>query len=60
MCPGRFYPLYQQMEIFKRLGDKGNAIQMANAIRMKKVKVPSSNIERMREEALVVLKEFEN
>ena len=48
------------MEIFKRLGDKGNAIQMANAIRMKKVKVPSSNIERMREEALVVLKEFEN
>ena len=57
MCPGKFYPLYQQMNIFRRIGDKAKAIQVAKIIQNKRIKVFSSDIEYIKKEALNFLKD---
>ena len=59
MCPGRFFPLYKQMLIYQRMGNKRECVQMANRILDKKVKIPSTDIEQMKQEALCILEKEE-
>ena len=51
MCPGRLYPLYRQMLIYKQLGKYDLALQMAREIVNKPVKVPSSKADLIKQEA---------
>ena len=57
MCPGRVYPLYGQMEIYRDAGDIQRARETAEAITQKPVKVRSAVTESLIEEAQALLNE---
>lgn len=49
MCPARFAPLEGLYKVYDVMGEKGNRDRIAKEIARKKVKVPSSTIERIKE-----------
>lgn len=59
MCPNRFEPLYNLMLIGKDTHDLSKANLYAKMIVDKKIKVYSSEIGQMRDEALELLGELE-
>lgn len=51
MCPARFVPLYELMKLYQLKGEEKKTIQIAEIILKKKVKVPSSKVEWIKEKA---------
>ncbi|MBQ7946246.1 MAG: O-antigen ligase family protein [Bacteroidales bacterium] len=60
MCPNRFFPLYYLMNLYQRKGDSARTRDMADKIITKPVKVPSSEVSRMRQEAKKILQSNKN
>lgn len=56
MVSSRFYPLYLQAKLYKEMGDWEKAIEMANLILTKKVKMSSTAISEMKTEMRNLLK----
>lgn len=55
MCPNRFLPLYQLMNMYRQTGRKEKAQVLAKEIVEKPVKVPSPTVRKIQEEAQMVL-----
>ncbi len=51
MCPNRFQPFYQLMNLYKEINKMGQARRMAEIIIQKEVKIPSVQIDNMIREA---------
>lgn len=60
MCPNRFFPLYYLMNLYQRNGDSARTRDMAEKIISMPVKVPSSEVSRMRQEAKKILQSNKN
>lgn len=60
MCPNRFFPLYYLMNLYQRNGDSARTRDMAEKIISMPVKVPSSEVSRMRQEAKTILQSNKN
>ena len=58
MCPNRFRPLYSLMNLYKKIGDKEAAEKCAKTILTKVVKVPSPEVDRIRQDACKYINEF--
>ena len=55
MAPGKFYPLYLLAKLYDASGQKHKAIEMANNLIHKEVKVYSTAIEEIREEMSTII-----
>lgn len=51
MCPNRFQPFYQLMNLYQEINKMDRARLMAKIITRKKVKIPSMQIDNMKQEA---------
>jgi len=51
MCPNRFLPLYQLMQIYEVLGEKKNVVKLCKEIEKKEIKIPSLIIDKIKDEA---------
>lgn len=51
MCPNRFIPLSKLMKIYQSKGESSKAIEMAEIILNKSVKIHSETIKQIKEEA---------
>lgn len=51
MCPVRFAPLSGMLQVYQQTGDTAKADSIAQAILSKPIKIPSSDIDKMKEEA---------
>ena len=47
MIPNRFYPLYQLVKLYQTAGQQNKAIEYANKILVKPIKIPSTTISAM-------------
>lgn len=50
MCPNRFFPLYGLYKIYIVLNDRNKALEIADRILVKKVKIPSQTVQHIVEE----------
>ena len=55
MCPNRFLPLQGIMRSYKAIGDKKRAIEIANEIKTKQIKINSYTVTLIKKEADVLL-----
>ena len=50
MCTNRFFPLYGLYKIYIVLNDRNKALEIADRILVKKVKIPSQTVQHIMEE----------
>lgn len=60
MCPNRFEPIYNVMQIYRSFHDSRQALIYAKMIVNKPIKVYSSDVANMKDEASRVIEEFNN
>jgi tetratricopeptide (TPR) repeat protein len=58
MCPGRFMPLYQLVELYKTTDRMNEAITLAQKILDKKVKIPSPTVNAIKNKMKQMLEEL--
>ena len=58
MCPNRFRPLHCLMNLYEEIGDREAAEKCAKTILTKAVKVPSSEVNRIRQDAYKYMDEL--
>lgn len=60
MCPGKIYPLYAQIFLYQRLNKMDKVIDLAQQVVNKKVKILSSDVKIMKQQAKSLLYTLEN
>jgi tetratricopeptide (TPR) repeat protein len=55
--PSRFYPLYRSIQVCQRMGDHAMAMQLAQALLKKDIKIDSKDVQKMRSEMRLLLSE---
>ena len=58
MIPGRFYPKYLLAKLFDETGQKKKALDTANELLNKKIKVQSTAIEEIKDEMDNIIKKY--